>query len=235
MVELVQPELSLRWDLHDIAGHLGTTLQNAENAFRLEHAVFGLDALDDLRLHQLVVRGLSATCMAQREVWTPATAGKRRNLRIRADLVLTPPSRPLRTSDEPDLFTPPDACPPEEALWLNLRVLRQFPPLGVAPVSYDHAWRSAVALDLVKLTSDPRVTESGLAAVIFSDTPETLAQWVQSLDEDLARAGVTPADSASQRHVRTVPITDRLGHRYVSIVIWSATDPHPAIPHRVVR
>jgi len=223
----------LPWDLHELAGRLGQTLQDAENAYRIEQAVFGLDALDDLELHQLFVRGLSPTCSAQREVSTPATSAKRRNLRVRADLVLTPAGRPLRTSDEPDLFTPADACPPEEALWLNLRVIRQFPPLSNPTSTHGAAFRAALAVDHSKLIADARITDSALAVVVFSDTQETLGGFVQAIDADLALAGLTPADSAARRHVRSVSITDRLGHRLASVALWSTADPHPEFAHAV--
>src|SRR3954468_6406519 len=50
--------VSLRWDFSTLADRFGGILSQAEADLRLEQAVYGLDAKDELTLHALLAEGL---------------------------------------------------------------------------------------------------------------------------------------------------------------------------------
>src|SRR5881394_1980503 len=103
--------MSLKWDFSTLADQLGTVVRNAESDLRLEQAVYGLDAKDELTLQTLLAGGLAAHYEVAREVHYPSTAGRKLTHRQRCDLVLTPKHRPLRLdSTPPTLFDPKDLC-----------------------------------------------------------------------------------------------------------------------------
>src|SRR5205085_715472 len=93
----------------------------------------------------------------------PSSAGKKLSHRMRCDLVLTPKGKPLSLdSRPPDLFDAPDPCPPEKALWLEVKVAYQFREGGVRHAGYSAQWRSAVVEDLRKMEAEARIREAGL-------------------------------------------------------------------------
>src|SRR5438105_3075197 len=70
-------DMSLRWDFSTLADHLGHVISKAEADLRLEQAVYGLDAKDELALHAMLAEGLSANYAVAREVHYPSTSGKK--------------------------------------------------------------------------------------------------------------------------------------------------------------
>jgi hypothetical protein len=221
--------MSNRWDLRELADRLGETLQGAEDAFRLEQAVYGLDSLDEVRLHQLMVRGLSRWYTVLREAYYPSSASgggvRKRSGRPRCDLVITPHGRPLRTSDEPDLFTPADAVPPEEALWVEVKSAYQFKDVATTDSNYAGQWRQGVVDDLKKMLADSRIHEAAMLLVVFNESEEVLAKDLELFQDHLSSQKVlgpmvTQVSLSSARHVRSVRITDRMGHRLASVAVW---------------
>src|SRR5256885_5726914 len=119
--------MSLLWDFSTLADHLGQSLQKAEDDIRLEQAVYGLDARDELTLQTLLADALRAFYEVAREVHYPSTVGRKLSHRPRCDLVLTPKRRPLKLDSAPQtLFDAPDLCSPAEALWLEVKIAYQF-------------------------------------------------------------------------------------------------------------
>lgn len=225
VVEVIDPEMPLQWDFHDLADRLGRTLQDAEDAFRIEQAVYGIDSLDELRLHQLLVRGLSRWYTVQREAYYPSATGKRKASRPRCDLVITPLGRPLRSSEGPDLFTRPDECMPEEALWLEVKVAYQFRDVATRHGGYGSQWKNAIVDDLRKMQADARIREAGLLLIVFNESEEVLAKDLELFEDHLATQGAgSPGGMASVtagfRHVRSVRITERMGHRVATAAVW---------------
>src|SRR5215208_8094269 len=106
-------EMSLKWDFSTLADQLGAVLTQAEADLRLEQAVYGLDAKDELTLHALLEGGLRQWYEVAREVHYPSTVGRKLTHRPRCDLVLTTKGRPLRLDSTPaTLFDSPDQCEP---------------------------------------------------------------------------------------------------------------------------
>jgi hypothetical protein len=153
----------------------------------------------------------------EREVHYPSTAGRKLTHRPRCDLVLTPHGRPLRLdSSPPSLFDPPTACPPGEALWLEVKVACQFREGGVRHGGYGPQWRQAVVADLRKMEADPLIREAALLLVVFNESPAVLEKDLQLFEDVLVRKEVL----AGFRRVRGVPIQDRIGHQLCTAAIW---------------
>ena len=88
--------MSFSWDFHALADHLKAVVSAAEAELRLEQAVYGLDARDERSLQALIAERLGQWYSVAREVHYPSSRGNRLTHRMRCDLVLTPPGRPLR-------------------------------------------------------------------------------------------------------------------------------------------
>lgn len=192
----------LRWNLALLADRLAATLANAEAALAQEQAVRGLDALDERALQCILGEGLCHHHQVVREVHYPSSAGRKFTHRPRCDLVLTPAGTEL-------------ASAPEEALWLEVKVACQLSELGGRHRGYTRRWQ-AVVTDLRKMTDEVAIRESAQVLVVFTETETVLAKDLGSFENLLVREGVL----AGFRHVRTVPIIDRIGHRFCSVAIW---------------
>ena len=178
-------------------------MSQAEADVRLEQAVYGLDARDELTLHALLAEGLSRHYEVAREVHYPSSWGKKLTHRMRCDLVLTPKGRPLRLdSAAPTLFDPANLAPPDEALWLEVKVAYQFREGGARHGGYGAQWRTAVVEDLRKMDAEPRIREAGLVLVVFNESPEILAKDLELFEIVLMQKEVL----AGFRHVRSVEI-----------------------------
>jgi hypothetical protein len=210
--------MSLKWDFCTLADHLGRSLREAEDELRLEQAVYGLDARDERALQALLAARLSAAYEVAREVHYPSTKGKKLTHRTRCDLVLSPKGQPLRldTAGPPGLFDPPSLCEPADALWLEVKVAYQFREGGTRHSGYGAQWRHAVVEDLRKMEADPLVHDAGLVLVVFNESQPILDKDLELFEDVLARKEVL----AGFRHVRTVPILERNGHRLCTVAVW---------------
>lgn len=210
--------MSLKWDFCTLADHLGNSLRKAEDELRLEQAVYGLDARDERALQALLAARLSAAYEVAREVHYPSTKGKKLTHRTRCDLVLSPKGQPLRldTAGPPGLFDPPSLCEPADALWLEVKVAYQFREGGSRHAGYGAQWRHAVVEDLRKMEADPLVHDAGLVLVVFNESQPILDKDLELFEDVLARKEVL----AGFRHVRTVPILERNGHRLCTVAVW---------------
>ena len=210
--------MSLKWDFCTLADHLGRSLREAEDELRLEQAVYGLDARDERALQALLATRLAAAYEVAREVHYPSTKGKKLTHRMRCDLVLSPKGQPLRldTAGPPGLFDPPSLCEPADALWLEVKVAYQFREGGNRHAGYGAQWRHAVVEDLRKMEADPLVHDAGLVLVVFNESQPILDKDLELFEDVLARKEVL----AGFRHVRTVPILERNGHRLCTVAVW---------------
>ncbi len=205
------------WDFSTVADHLGQILSVAEAELRLEQAVYGLDTHGERELQSRLAKGLQKWFGVHREVHYPSTVGKKLTHRQRCDLVLTPPGRPLKLdSAPPSLFDPPDACPPGEALWLEVKIAYQFREGGAPHGGYGPQWRQAVVDDLRKIEAEPLIREAGLLLIVFNESAEILQKDLELFEDVLAIKEVL----AGFRQVRGVPILDRIGHRVCTAALW---------------
>ncbi len=206
-----------QFDLLALADQLEQIIQQREAELRLEQAVYGLDALSEVKLQELLATGLSRHWSVAREVHYPSSAGRRLTHRARCDLVLTPAGRPLQTDARPpDLFSPPDLAEPGEGLWIEVKVAWQFREGGVRHTGYGSQWRDAVVADLRKMEDDPLIREAALLLVVFNESREILEKDLELFEIVLARKEVL----AGFRQTRSVPILDRIGHRLCTIALW---------------
>ena len=207
----------MNWDFSTVADALNAALARAEADLRLEQAVYGLDAKDELSLHAVLADGLSGSYQVAREVHYPSTAGRKLTHRPRCDLVLTPPGRPLKLDTAPPtLFDPPDLCPPEAGLWLEVKAAYQFREGGARHKGYGQQWRQGVVKDLLKMEAEPRIRHAGLALIVFNATESVIDRDLELFEDVLATREVL----AGFRQVRGLPITDRIGHARCTVAIW---------------
>jgi hypothetical protein len=213
----VDKGMSLKWDFCTLADHLGAAARSAEDDLRLEQAVYGLDAKDERSLQALLADQLHRHYEVAREVHYPSTKGKKLSHRPRCDIVLAPKGSPLRLDHSPPtLFDPPCACEPSDALWLEVKVAYQFREGGARHGGYGAQWRQHVVDDLRKMEADPLIREAGLVLVVFNESQAILDKDLELFEDVLARKEVL----AGFRQVRSVPITERIGHRLCTVAVW---------------
>ncbi len=182
-----------------------------------EQAVYGMDVRDERALQSLLAERLGAFYEAAREVHYPSTVGKKLTHRQRCDVVLTPLGRPLRLDRAPPtLFDLPGMAAPEEAMWLEVKVAYQFREGGVRHGGYGGQWRNAVVDDLRKMEAEPRIRDAALALIVFNESREVLEKDLELFETVLARKEVL----AGLRHVRSLEIQDRIGHRICTVALW---------------
>ena len=209
--------MSLKWDFSTLADQLGQVISQSESDLRLEQAVYGLDAKDELTLHAMLADGLRKHYEVAREVHYPSSFGNKLTHRQRCDLVLSQKGRPLRLdSAAPSLFDAPNQCEPCDALWLEVKVAYQFREGGVRHGGYGAQWRGGVIDDLRKMDAEEKIHEAGLVLIVFNESAEILEKDLQLFEDLLAQKEVL----AGFRHVRSVPILERMGHRLCTAAVW---------------
>lgn len=209
--------MSLHWDFATLADQLGAVVTRAEQDLRLEQAVYGLDAKTEVEIQQVLARGLEAHYEVAREVHYPSSKGKKLSHRKRCDLVLTPKGRPLRIDSAPvTLFDAPGQAPPEEGLWLEVKVAYQFREGARRHGGYGAQWRGAVVEDLKKMEAEPLVHEAGLCLIVFNESRDILDKDIELFETVLAQKEVL----AGFRKVRTIDIWERIGHRVCTVAVW---------------
>jgi hypothetical protein len=205
------------WDFGHLCDRLADALREKEDSLRLEQAVYGLDAMDELSIVALLAQGLARSYSIAREVHYPSTVGRKLTHRPRCDLVLSQLGRPLRLDTSPaTLFDPSDPCPPDEAMWLEVKIAYQYGEAGARHKGYGRQWTSAVVADLVKIEHEPMIRDAALALVVFNESQEILNKDLELFETLLAEKQVL----AGFRRVRTIPILDRIGHHVCSVALW---------------
>jgi len=205
------------FDFHTLADQLEEIVHRAEDLFRLDQAVRGLDSLAELELQSLLADGLARWYEVAREVHYPSSAGRKMTHRQRCDLVLTEKGRELRLDTAPaGLFEPANMAPSQEGLWLEVKVAYQFREGGIRHGGYGAQWRGAVVADLQKMEEEPLIREAALLLVVFNESHEILEKDLELFETVLAQKEVL----AGFRHVRPVEIWDRLGHRLCTLALW---------------
>ena len=208
----------MHWRHDELADAVAAALQQAEADLRLEQAVYGLDAMNEVKLHEVLADGLrnGGYCDVAREVYYPSALGKKRTSRPRCDLVLTPPARPLLDAEAVDLFADPNACPATDALWLEVKVAHQFKEGGRPHGGYGDQWRNATVRDLQKMEADPLIREAALLLIVFTAGEDVVARDLELFEDVLARKEVL----AGFRQVRGIDILERNGHARCTAALW---------------
>jgi hypothetical protein len=205
------------WDLSIVADQIARVIESAEAEKRLEQAVYGLDSMDEKAIQAMLADGLSRWYEVAREVHYPSSVGNKLTHRARCDLVLSPKDRPLKRDSSPvTLFDPPDLCEPKDALWLEVKVAYQFREGNVRHGGYGSQWRNAVVSDLKKMEAEQPIREAGLLLIVFNESAEILEKDLDLFESTLVIQEVL----AGFRQVRSVKITERIGHRLCTAALW---------------
>jgi hypothetical protein len=207
------------FDFFTLAEQVQTVIADTEQQLRLEQAVYGLDVRDEREIQQLLASGFLQRKWYEvaREAPYPSTAGAKRTFRQRCDLVLTPLGRPLQLDYEPaTLFDSPNFCPPQQALWLEVKIAYQFREGNIRHTGYGSQWRDAVVNDLRKMESDALIHEAGLLLIVFNENHAVLEKDLELFEDVLMRKEVL----AGFRQVRSIPITERIGHTVCTAALW---------------
>jgi hypothetical protein len=205
------------WDCSTVADRIGQVIATAEADLRLEQAVYGLDTRDEKQLQSLLADGLKNWYGIAREVHYPSTVGRKLTHRPRCDLVLCPNGRELKLDSAPaTLFDPPDQCGPDESLWIEVKIAYQFREGGERHGGYGPQWRQAVISDLKKMEAEPLIREAALLLIVFNESPDILLKDLDLFESVMIEKEVI----AGFRHVRSVPILERIGHRLCTAALW---------------
>lgn len=202
----------------DIADAIEAGLTQQAAALDAEHAVRGIDALDELALHPILAAGLtSADFGVHREVRYPADRRKRKASEgERCDFVLTPQHRPLRNPEAAaTLFDSPDAVDLDEAYWMEVKVVAQFTCEGPNR-QYASQLLSTVGRDVTKLSKDDGILHAGLLLVLFVQH-EQIAIHDLGIWQDRCIARGLPIAAPSMRHWR---LNDRMGNAACMIALY---------------
>lgn len=206
------------WSPADIADAVADGLRRRAAALDAEHAVYGLDALDEVQLHPFIAEALSHDGYGvYREQRYPADLRRRRESEgERCDFVLTPAGQPLRAAEsKATLFEPEDAIDLDEAFWLETKVVAQYTPEGPNR-QYASQFLSTVRHDVTKLAKDPGIFHAGLLIVLFV-RDETVAKHDLDIWQDRCLQRMLPIAAPSIRHV---PISDRMGHSLCTVALY---------------
>lgn len=202
----------------DIADAVRDGLMREADRFDREQSPRGLDALDELGLHPLIAAAVAARDLdVAREVRYPTARGKRRETEgERCDIVLTPRGVPLRpTERRATLFDPPEQCDPEEAFWLEVKVVNQFTEEGPNG-AYSSSLLSAVRQDVAKLAADDSIRRAALLILLFV-RDERIAVHDLEIWEKACLEKSLPIGAPSQRGFA---VTDRLGNAWCQVAVY---------------
>ncbi|MEC9374611.1 MAG: hypothetical protein VYC34_12240, partial [Planctomycetota bacterium] len=211
------------WDLAGIVDAAAEALRAEAARLDDEQSPFGIDALDELRVHPLLRNAFAAAgYTALSEQRFPGHRGRaRRSEGDRCDLVLLDPGHesledPLA---DPALFQPPGAAP-ESACWIEVKLVSQFKVIdGEARPNrgYTSQLLQAATADIRKLMNDERIRAGGLLLVMFTQSDEAAEH---DLDVWVNRC-ITKGLSIPTPVRRGFAVTDRIGNCWCETALAS--------------
>ena len=202
-----------------------------------ENAVYGLDSLIETQLHPYILQSFATSSLnAHGEIYYPSSnfSLPKNNARNRADLVLLPDGkksiydpvdahkdlqRASGTLFEPVATLPApkaDDCPPNEAMWIEIKSVPQFRYVDGVPVPNTKYAQELIAgprEDVIKLASDPQIRHAGVLVIVFTELreagPHDLSMSIRAMiDQDL------PVGSPE---IEQVEIQDRGGNVWCTL------------------
>lgn len=210
----------MRWSFSDIADAVYAGLRQRARQDDLEQAVYGLDTLDELRLHPIIQQALRE---AGYGVWPEQRyPGDRlrdhRSHGQRCDIVLTPPPEALPLRDplvKGTLFDDQPACDAQSAYWLEIKTVAQFETSGPF-ARYSTELLAPVAEDVRKLWNDSGLFHGGLLIVLFTQSREVAEHDLAVWHDRCLRRGFPVGPPA----LRGFPITDRIGNAWCQVAMF---------------
>lgn len=207
----------MTFEIDILVDQIARIIESREAELRLEQAVYGIDSLDELQIQSLIAEGLKNHYSVAREVHYPGSIGNKLSHRARCDIVLTPQSHPLRLDHAPpSLFDPTNFTLPTNAFWLEVKCAFQFRAPDERHPGYGEQWRNKVVDDLRKMENDQLIRHAGLLLIVFTESNEIVEKDLQLFEDILVRKEVL----AGFRQVRSIKISDRIGHRVCTIALW---------------
>jgi len=208
-----------RWHLADLANAASECIITNELALRDEHAVRGLDALDEVAIHPLLAEAFlqHGFGVAREERYiTPRISRRRKNEGPRCDLVLTPDNRPLQDPEAAaTLFDNDQSVSLDAAYWLEVKVVGQFTENGP-----NSTWSSellgTVRKDISKLAKDRRILHAGLLIILWTETTEIATHDLCVWQDRCLEAGL-PIGAPVER---SGTIVNRLGNNCWTLRIY---------------
>ena len=214
----MQYHAPMPWDVVHITEAVADHLRRRAEADDAEHAVYGIDHLDELGLHPLIQQGLrEADYGVHPEQRYPSDrAARRRSEGKRCDIVLTPDGRSLMDPHaETTLFEPPDAVVLEAAFWLEIKTVSQFTTEGPFR-GYSGELLQPVSQDVKKLANDPLIYHGGLMLVLFTADEQTARHDLAVWEQRTLRRGYAVAPPI----VRGFALNDRLGNGHCAVALY---------------
>lgn len=209
----------MQWDVVEITEAVSDGLVHEAAMRDEEQSVYGIDALDELRLHPLIQRALERAGFG---VWPeqryPSDRLPRRSRSEgkRCDIVLSPDAEPLADPDaEATLFAPPRSTPLEAAYWLEVKTVSQFTTDGPFP-RYSAELLQPVTHDLRKLAQDRLIFHAGLLLVLFTADAATAEHDLQVWERRAAQKGYPVAPPI----VRRFDLTERIGNAHACAALF---------------
>jgi hypothetical protein len=209
------------WSVADVADAIDAGLRRRCAQLDEEHAVYGLDTLDEVALHPILAEAIAgAGYGVAREVRYPADHHKRKESHgERCDLVLTPDARPLvSTEAKATLFEAPDAVPFDEAFWLEVKTVAQHTTDGPNG-SYSSQLLSTIRQDVTKLSKDPNILHAGLLIVMFVHDARVATHDLGIWQDRCLDRGLP----IGAPYLRGIPITDRHGNGHLQVAAYSVS------------
>lgn len=213
-------------------------IRNASAALDLEQSPKGIDAWPELQFHPPLADAFAEAGFGVfREQPFPSDIGVHLNRpdRARCDLVLTfdrlplldPQASVLSESEKKgtlfeDVVTDvPAGCPPDEAIWMEVKVVAQFTYTRGIPgpnSTYASELIGALQRDLAKLARDPRIRRGCLLLILIARDKATAAHDVDLAVRKSAAKGLT-FHPPRHEHIK---IADRVGNGCCTVVIIPA-------------
>lgn len=230
----------MHWDEPRLLGLIADGLRRRDESLHAEHAVKGIDALDETSMHPLIADSLAAGGFGVcREFPFPGPQGRRRlrRERERCDFVLTPnrdtlPLDPMtslidREEQAATLFaqTPPPSrsgLDPEQCYFLELKIVGQFVYIDGVPGPnrvYASQLTRSILKDLRKLAADDRIVRGAVLLVLF-----TADEVVAEHDLPIALHRVLDKQGTFRSpFIARFPIDDRIGNACCTVALIGKT------------
>lgn len=206
------------WSYADIADAVADGLAAHERALAEEHAVYGMDVLDEIELQPVIGRALvEAGYGVHREERYPADRKRQKTSEgERCDFVLTRDKLPLRQPGQPaTLFDPAEAVELDDAFWLEVKTVAQFTPTGPNR-TYGSQLLSTVRRDVTKLSKDSGVLHAGLLIVLFVENDHVADHDLRIWQDRCLARGLPIAAPC----LRQLSIADRMGNALCTIALY---------------
>jgi hypothetical protein len=226
----------MHWDEPRLLALIADGLRRRDELLHAEHAIKGIDSLDETAMHPVIAESLAAGGLGVvREFPYPGPQGRRRlrRERERCDFVLTPgpdaaPLDPMTTlvdreEREATLFaaaTPPSlpGLDPEQCYFLELKLVGQFVYLDGVPGPnrvYASQLTRSILKDLRKLGADDRVSRGAVLLVLF-----TADAAVAEHDLPIALHRVLDKQGTFRSpFIAKFPIDDRIGNACCTVAL----------------